>query len=108
LRRAVVLALILIAFLLAACGGQGDNVKLVNASFLTKACQAELIDHPMYWAIWTIKPSAAVTIDHVSLQPSQPHPAVRFITTNAQTRNAGGIGGEPWVNNQSPGAGVLP
>jgi hypothetical protein len=103
-RLLVILALL--TCLLVGCGA-GQGVKLNDISYVSNECQEELVGHPMYWAIWTIKPSKAVTIDHVALSPTR-HPKVQIVETVAETRNAGGIGGQPWPQVQAPSFGDIP
>jgi hypothetical protein len=97
----ILVALALVSCLLVGCGA-GQDLKLNDISLLSNICQEEQVGEQMYWAIWTIRPSKAVTIDHVALSPAQ-HPKVLIVETLAETRNAGGIAGQPWVHDQSPG-----
>lgn len=86
--------LILAVGLLVGCGR--TVVKLKDISLDRRFCQSEMVGQPYYVAIWTIKPLAAVTIDRIALDPARPHPDVKLITQIAETRNAGGIAGQPW------------
>jgi hypothetical protein len=88
--KRILVTLALAGCFLTGCGGQG--VKLNDISYLANICQVEVVGPPMLWAIWTIKPSEAVTIDHVSLSPAR-QPKVEIVKALAETRNAGGIAG---------------
>jgi hypothetical protein len=103
--KRLLVTLILATCFLVGCGGQ--DVKLENISFAHAQCQEELVGRQMYWAIWTIKPSKAVTIDRVALTPTE-HPKVRIVKELAETRNAGAIGGQPWPQVKSPSFGAIP
>jgi hypothetical protein len=95
-------ALALVVCLIAGCSGS-QGVKLRDSSKVTSFCQVEAVGVPMFWAVWTIKPSKAVTIDRVSLTPSR-QPKVQIVKELAETRNSGGSAGEPWVGDDiSPG-----